>query len=67
MDAKDWRFPTICPACNAKAGRPVRVAKPALRIEISVRCDACAQEWTIDCDDPPLILIQKPDRRSLSE
>lgn len=63
-DARDWRFPAVCPTCLNKAGMPVRLAEPRENfVEIWVRCEGCAHEWKLSSDAPPLILRPKPDRR----
>lgn len=62
-EARDWRFPIVCPACLAIAGSPLRISQNPEGVEISVRCEKCAWEWTISSDMPPLILKPKPDRR----
>jgi hypothetical protein len=61
----DWRFPTVCPSCLAKAGNPVRVAtSPETEIVVLVRCDACDFGWRIAATTPPLFLKKKFDRRA---
>lgn len=63
-EAQHWRFPVACPACLAIAGNPLRVSQnlPSV-VEIFVRCEACASEWTLSSAASPLILKPKPDRR----
>jgi hypothetical protein len=64
-DAKDWRFPAVCPTCMTRAGTPVRVAERREHfVEMWIRCDQCAFEWKISSDAPPLFLKPKPDRRA---
>jgi hypothetical protein len=60
----DWRFPTVCPKCLAKAGTPVSVAdSPRTEIVILVRCESCRFDWRIAATTPPLFLRRKSDRR----
>jgi hypothetical protein len=62
---RDWRFPTICPRCLAKAGNPVRVAaSPETEIVVQVRCERCEFGWHIAATTPPLFLKPKSDRRA---
>lgn len=62
---KDWRFPTVCPTCLAKAGNPTDVvASPETRIVVMVRCESCKFEWRIAATTPPLFLKLKSDRRA---
>jgi hypothetical protein len=66
-DAKDWRFPAVCPRCLNKAGNPVRVAAHREQfVEIWVGCEGCKHEWKLTADAPPLLLKRKPDRRAPS-
>ena len=63
-DDRDWRFFIVCPHCQTEAVIPLQVAEQHEYLEqISVRCEACAHEWTISIDNPPLIVRRKPDRR----
>ncbi len=64
-ETRDWRFFVVCPKCLTEASIPVDIADHHEYFEeISVRCEACACEWTINADAPPLILRRKHDRRS---
>lgn len=62
---KDWRFPTVCPTCLAKAGNPSGVAASLeTRIVVLMRCESCKFEWRISAATPPLLLKLKSDRRT---
>jgi hypothetical protein len=61
----DWRFPTVCPKCLAKAGNPLGVVdSPVTHIIVTVQCDTCEFTWRIAATTPPLFLKVKPDRRA---
>lgn len=56
-------FSLTCQQCGA-TGAPVRVESqtPSV-IVMSIRCDACAHEWTVEGDLPAFMTWLKPDRR----
>ena len=47
MDARDWRFPTPCPICDAMAGTPYHVQTVAPTLTLALRCGDCGHEWEI--------------------
>ena len=59
-----WVFPTACPQCGQRAGNPIAVsdATPNLII-VTIRCSHCDHAWDVHAEQPPIILIPKPDRR----
>jgi len=66
MDARDWRFPTACPICDAMAGTPYRVQTVAPTLTLALRCGDCGHEWEISAPSPSLFLKPRPDRRKSS-
>jgi len=66
MDARDWRFPTPCPSCEAMTGTPYRVQTDAPILTLTLRCDDCGHEWEISAPAPPLFFKPRPDRRKSS-
>jgi hypothetical protein len=66
MDAKNWRFPMVCPTCKAVTGRPFRAVTHANDLIVSVRCDACQFAWEISAPAPLIFFRPKPDRRFAS-
>lgn len=64
MDAKDLRFPMLCPVCHDVSGAPFRVSVGDDKLAIDLRCNSCHHEWMISVNSPPLMLTPKADRRS---
>ena len=66
MDAKDWRFPMACPACEAMMGKPFRADTLSDALVIELRCGTCSHEWELSAPTPAIFLKRKEDRRSES-
>jgi len=63
MDARDWHFPMLCPACQAVAGVPYRSAMEDKFLSIDLRCGDCQHEWSITTPSPAVVLTPKKERR----
>lgn len=61
--ASDWRFPSVCPVCNAATGTPFGTHSDADTIEVFVRCPTCLNVWKLTSERPPVVWKAKPDRR----
>lgn len=56
-------FSLKCPQCGT-TGAPVRVeSQTQAVIVLSIKCAACAREWTVEGDLPAFMTWLKPDRR----
>ena len=63
MNARDWRFPMLCPNCSTEGGTPYRVQTEATTLTLDLRCRDCRHEWQIAAPSPSLFLKAKHDRR----
>ena len=63
MSMKDWRFPTMCPACGIVSGTPYRARSVGDRIEMALRCTSCRHDWTVCEPSPAVVLSYSPDVR----
>jgi hypothetical protein len=52
MNAKDWRFPMICPQCESPAGRPLAVQIENRELVLRLHCVSCAHEWAVSAPAP---------------
>ena len=60
MTAIDFHSPLRCPRCDAEAGHPFSVqSRSPTEVIVTLRCDACKHEWTLERETPTLAPIRE--------
>jgi len=61
-----WKFPAVCPTCNATAVFPVGTSSQILNvITVTLTCSECSHSWVQQAEQPPT-LKPKVDRRRMT-
>lgn len=59
-------FPIVCEQCGQRTAMPNAQATPVdEKLQLAVRCSACAHTWLVRAPNSPFTVRRKSDRRAV--